>query len=250
MATPKNSPHPENRLRPGPPPRPGFRREHARVGGAPKAAARPGPAQLAHCGGFTLAEMMVAMFIFVIMVLAVIYIQIFGLRYDELTCSKLGADEQSRMAFNDLVYDIRSSKVWAVGTGSATGFQPNTNAVNQAGNAIQLCASFSSVSNGVVDTNGWIRYFFDTNHYLLCRMTNNGTSQYSIVCSNLTNAMLFQGVNYNGSNQCDLAYKWAISTCLQFSQYQFPLTYVGPSYYYNYYQIRFVIAPHNYDPPP
>jgi len=198
--------------------------------------------------GFTLTEMMVASFIFVIMVLAVIYAEIFGLRFDELSCSKLGADEQSRMGFNDLVYDIRCSKAWYVGNGSATGFTGDTNASGQSGNAIQLCANWST--NGLVDTNGWIRYFFDTNNYRLCRMTNNGTANYSIICSNLTNAMLFQGVNYQNSNQCDLAYKWAITTCLQFSQYQYPLTYVGPSYYYNYYQIRLAVAPHNYDPPP
>lgn len=200
--------------------------------------------------GFTLAEMMIAMTIFVLMVLAIIYIQIFGMRFDELTCSKLGADEQSRMGFNNLVYDIRSAKIWYVGTGSSNSFTANTNAMNQVGNAIQLCANFSSATNGLVDTNGWIRYFFNTNNYWLCRMTNDGTSHYSIICSNLTNTLQFQGYNYNASTQCDLAYKWVIGTTLQFCQYQFPLTYVGPSYYYNYYAIHFVVAPHNFDPPP
>jgi len=197
---------------------------------------------------FTLVELMIAMFIFVVMVLAVIYAQIFGLRFDELTRSKLGADEQSRIGFNDLVYDIRTAKAWYVGNGSASSFTQDTNAMNQQGNAIQLCATFTS--NSIVDTNGWIRYFFDTNNYRLCRLTNNGTANYSIICSNLTNVMLFQGLNYNGSTQCDLAYKWVISTSLQFCQYQYPLTYVGPSYYYNFYQLRFMVAPHNFDPPP
>lgn len=197
---------------------------------------------------FTLVEMMIAVFIFVVMVLAVIYAQIFGLKFDELTCSKLGADEQSRMGFNDLVYDIRTSKAWYVGNGSAGSFTSDTNAMSQQGNAIQLCANFGT--NGLVDTNGWIRYYFDTNNYLLCRMTNNGVTNSSIVCSNLTNAMLFQGLMYNCSTQCDLTYKWVISTALQFSEYQYPLTYVGSNYYYNYYQIRFMISPHNFDPPP
>jgi prepilin-type N-terminal cleavage/methylation domain-containing protein len=197
---------------------------------------------------FTLVELMIAMFIFVVMVLAVIYAQIFGLKFDQLTCSKLGADEQSRMGFNDLVYDIRAAKVWYVGNGSAGTFTADTNAMSQQGNAIQLCANFGT--NGNVDTNGWIRYYFDTNNYLLCRLTNNGATNCSIICSNLTNTMLFQGLNYNGSTQCDLSYKWVISTSLQFCEYQYPLTYVGPSYYYNYYQIRFMVAPHNFDPPP
>jgi Tfp pilus assembly protein PilW len=199
---------------------------------------------------FTLVELMISSFIFVLMVLAVIYAQIFGLRYDELTNSKLGADEQSRAAFNDLVYDIRTSKYWQVGNGSASSFAADTNAMSQSGNSIQLCANYSTATNGMIDTNGWIRYYFDTNNYFLCRMTNNGATNSSIVCSNLTNVMLFQGLNYNGSTQCDLAYKWVIATTLQFCEYQYPLTYVGANEYYNYYQIRFVIAPHNFDPPP
>jgi prepilin-type N-terminal cleavage/methylation domain-containing protein len=199
-------------------------------------------------GGFTLTELLVALFIFAIMVLAVIYIQIFCLKYDELTTSKLGADEESRMSFNSLVYDIRCAKGWYVGNGSTTGFSSDTNAMSQSGNAIELCANWST--NGMVDTNGWIRYFFNTNSYQLCRMTNDGTQNYSIICSNLTNAMLFQGLNYQGSTQCDLSYKWVITTTLQFCQYQYPLTHVGPSYYYNYYAIHFAISPHNYDPPP
>jgi hypothetical protein len=39
---------------------------------------------------FTVAEMMVAVFIFVFMVLGIIYVWMFALRYDELVCSKLG----------------------------------------------------------------------------------------------------------------------------------------------------------------
>lgn len=205
-------------------------------------------ARTRHQSAFTLAEMMISMSIFVIMVLAVIYVQIFGLRFDELTCSKLGANDQSRMGFNDLYYDIRSAKQWSIGNGSATGFISNSNANNQIGNAIQLWASWTT--NGLVDTNGWIRYFFDTNNYRLCRMTNDGTSHFSVICANLTNSMFFQGLDYQGSNQCDLSYKWAISTTLQFSEFQYPLTRVGPGCYYDYYRVRFVVAPHNYDPLP
>ena len=64
---------------------------------------------------FTLAEMMVAVFIFVFMVLGIIYAWMFGMRYDELVCSKLGASDKSRMSFDLLTGDIRSAKWWKVG---------------------------------------------------------------------------------------------------------------------------------------
>ena len=59
---------------------------------------------------FTLAEMMISVFIFVFMVLGVIYVWMFAMRYDELSCSKLGASDKSRMSFDMLTSDIRAAK--------------------------------------------------------------------------------------------------------------------------------------------
>jgi prepilin-type N-terminal cleavage/methylation domain-containing protein len=49
---------------------------------------------------FTLPEMMVAVSIFVFMVLGIIYTMLFGMRYDQLVCSKLGASDKSRISFD------------------------------------------------------------------------------------------------------------------------------------------------------
>ena len=77
--------------------------------------------------GMTLVEMLVTMCIFSFVVLGLVYLQMFIMKYDQMTTSELGASEMSRMSFNDLVSDIRTSWTWAVGTGNQTNFTPVPN---------------------------------------------------------------------------------------------------------------------------
>jgi Tfp pilus assembly protein PilW len=195
---------------------------------------------------FTLAEMMIAVFIFVFMVLGVIYVWMFGMRYDQLALSKLGASDKSRMSFDLLTGDIRAAKWWKVGTGNDTSFTACGNATNQIGNAIKLSSS--------ADTNStaFIIYYFDTNACQLCRLSN-GLPTIKIIAQSLTNSgtlgngttntsMTFHAEKYDGTLAQDWQYKYAIVTTMEFCQYQYPLTKVGPGYYYNYYRIQLKAA--------
>jgi Tfp pilus assembly protein PilW len=201
---------------------------------------------------FTVAEMMVAVFIFVFMVLGIIYVWMFALRYDELVCSKLGASEKSRMSFDLLTGDIRSAKWWKVGTGTNNGttivFTACGNQMDQVGNALKLSAS------GDTNSTAFIIYCFDTNACNLYRMSN-GVTPFRIVAQSLTNtgtygngltntSMTFQAQKFDGTLAQDWNYKYAIVTTMEFCQYQYPLTYVGPGYYYNYYRIQLKAASH------
>jgi Tfp pilus assembly protein PilW len=192
--------------------------------------------------------MMVAMFIFVFMVLGVIYVWIFGMRYDELSCSKLGASDMSRMGFDLLTRDIRAAKWWKVGNGISTNFTVCGNATNQVGNALKLCAS------GDTNSTAYVIYYFDTNACQLCRLSN-GLPAIQIIANSLTNSgilgngptntsMTFHAEQYNGTFAQDWQYKYAIVTTMEFCQYQYPLTKVGPGYYYNYYRIQLKAASH------
>src|SRR5215813_10061141 len=122
--------------------------------------------------GLTMVEMMVTIAIFVMLVTAFISANIFGLRYDQLVCSKLGASEQSRRSFEKLTSDIRASKIWRIGSGTQTTFKPVSNASLMIGNALQLSLT--------TDTNVYVRYWFDTNgptsqpNGRLCRITSSG----------------------------------------------------------------------------
>ncbi|MEI6780173.1 MAG: prepilin-type N-terminal cleavage/methylation domain-containing protein [Verrucomicrobiota bacterium] len=189
---------------------------------------------------FTLSEMMVSTSIFTVMVLGIIFAMMFGMRYNELVCSKLGASDRSRMSFDLLTGEIRTAKMWRIGNGNEDYFNAIPNATLQKGNALQLWFSASN-------TNAYARYFFNTTNSTLCRWTN-GVATYRILAQSLTNvsgnSMSFQAQDYRGSNISDLQYKYVIATTMEFCQYQYPLTRVGPGYYYNYYVIQFKTASH------
>ncbi len=193
----------------------------------------------------TLAEMLVATAVFSLAVLGLVYVQMFILKYDELTLSKVGASEMSRVSFNELVSDIRTAWTWAIGTGDQNGFIPVGNGNPQRGNAL--------VVSPTQNTNAYVLYFFTTNvtptltNFMLCRMTN-GAVNYSIVAQNLTNNVytnMFLAEDYQGNLLTTLRYKYVIHVVLEFCQYQFPLTRVGPGYYYDDYKMEFRVASHN-----
>jgi hypothetical protein len=179
--------------------------------------------------------MLIATAIFGITVVALIFAQMAGLRYDQLVASKLGASETSRRGFDLLTSDIRSAKLWSVGNGNRNTYTPCGNGVNQQGNAIQL--------HGTTDTNSYVRYFFDQARGRLYRAVSGATT-YTIIADYLTNSMSFRAERYDGTLAQDLQYKYVIATTLEFAQYQYPLTRVGPSYYYNYYRLQFKAASH------
>lgn len=195
-----------------------------------------------------MVEMMVTIAIFVMLVAAFISANIFGLRYDELVCSKLGASEQSRRSFEKLTSDIRAAKIWRIGTGNQSSFTAVPNDTNFIGNAIQL--------NLTTDTNTYIRYYFETNgpstiqpNGRLCRVTSSG--EFTVLAQYLTNAsgnsMVFTGQNYLGQPVTNYTQKYLIDTLMEFYQFQFPKTYVGPGYYYDYYRIELKAGSHNAD---
>ena len=211
---------------------------------------------------FTVAEMMVSVSIFALMALGIILTWMFGLRYDEVICSKLGASDKSRMGFDMLTRDIRGSKWWKVGSCTLLSADPVTNALtftfctnqmDQVGNAIRLSSS------GDTNSPAYVIYYFNTNNNstngcTLYRMSN-GVAQVQIITQNLTNSgtlgngvtntsLTFQAQKFDGTLAQDWQYKYMLVTTMEFCQYQYPLTMVGPGYYFNYYRIQLKAASH------
>jgi prepilin-type N-terminal cleavage/methylation domain-containing protein len=192
--------------------------------------------------GLTLTEMMVTMSVFGLLVIGLVYTSLFCLGLDELSNSKAGATEAARHGFDQLSGDIRSAKMWFIGSGSQSSFSPCGNATNQIGNALRV--------HYTNDTNSFVVYFYDTNACALYRYTN-GMSTSKMVVNGLTNvsgsSMSFQAQRYDGTTLSDLQFKYVIVSTLEFAQYQYPLTKVGPNYFYNYYKIQLKLASHNYN---
>lgn len=192
---------------------------------------------IVHQRGFTLIEMTTTSAIFSMVVLALVYTQIFGLKQDELVQSKLGASDASRKGFGQMALDVRSAKIWAVGNLSSTNFTAVANGSVQQGGAIQLSLT--------TDTNTYIQYYFTTN--ALFRQHSGQTA--TMIASNLTGTLYFQAEDYRGSLQTNLSHKGVIHTVLQFTQYQYPLVNVGAGYLYDYYKLEFRLTPHVPDGP-
>jgi prepilin-type N-terminal cleavage/methylation domain-containing protein len=194
----------------------------------------------------TLIEMMVAMSIFSLATIALVYTHLFALRQNQLVNSKLGASDQSRRSFDLLSRDVRSCKIWQVGNGlvstngNVSSFTPIPNGTAQQGTALKVHLT--------TDTNIYAIYCFDTNSCELRRM-HSGVAGSKLIASHLTNSMYFRAENYRGDIQTDLTHKGVINVVMQFFQYQYPTTLVGPGCLYDYYKMEFRLASHIPDGP-
>lgn len=188
----------------------------------------------------TLVEMMVAMSIFSFVTIGLVYTHLFALRQDELANSKMGASDQSRRGFSLLADDVRAAKSWQVGNGDQSSFTAIANGAAQQGTALQI--------NLTTNANIYILYYFDTTQCEL-RRRHSGVTGSKLIAQNLTNTMYFRAENYRGDIQTDLTHKGVINVAMQFCQYQYPLTKVGPGYFYDYYKTEFRLSSHVPDGP-
>jgi hypothetical protein len=201
----------------------------------------------------TLPDMIITMLIFGSLVLAMVYTHIFVLKQDQLVSSKLGASDNSRVGFDYMVNDIRESKVWWVGSGDASSFS-RFMSVTQQGNALQLSFSLFTNKTYVVDTNIYVRYYFQvpgggTNGlYNLYRLDSNSSTNPTprVIARNLTNTVYFMAEDFLGNpmHTNDSTYKYLIHVQMNFAQYQYPLTKVGSNCYYDSYRLDFKATPH------
>lgn len=181
--------------------------------------------------GATLIEVMVTMGIFSMVVLGLVQFHLLGLKQDQLVQSKLGASDQSRASLSRMTGEIRSAKLLRVGhKGSDNGFAPIGYGTNQQGTALQM--SFTT------DTNSFIRYYYDANANEL-RRKQSGVNGHTVVASHLTNTMFFRAEDHLGNVVVDGTHSYTIRVLLEFYQYQYPLTQVGPGNYYDYYKLEF-----------
>lgn len=191
-------------------------------------------------GGLTLPETMIAAAVFSLTVIAFIYCQMFGMRMDQLVNSKVGSAELARMSFNTLATDIRAAKIWQIGNGDNVSFQGIPLGTNQQGNALKLSLT--------TDTNAYYLYYFDTNQCKLYRC-HSGSNVRTCLAQYLTNSMYFQAEDFQGNRETDLTHKGVINVVMQFCQYQFPITRIGPGCLYDYYRLELRVTPHAPDGP-
>lgn len=178
--------------------------------------------------GFTLSELMVSMAILMVVLAGVLSAHLFGGRLFQITRGKLGANQEARKALSLLIDEVRSAKLVKVGTGTAVSFaEPGLNQA-QTGSALQVYAG--------TDTNSFVRYFWDAGGKQLKRMVN-GAGAVSVVAHSITNSVIFAAEDYSGRVLTNNQNNRVIAMTLQFYQIQYPIIFIGPGQYFDFYQL-------------
>ena len=206
---------------------------------------------------FTLAEMLIAMTIFSMVIAGMITIHIFGLRVYTLAATKLTATAGCRKALNSIRDQVRQAKLVDIGTCSSGPASFNSLGLTnvQVGNAMRL-----SFTNNW--TNGYTMFFLDTtlattNYLKQCMVTNIGGGSNTtflttnILASYITNSDIFTAQDYLGNNLTNenetdsqlesIPNRLVVYVKLQFYQWEYPIAQVGNSNAWNaydYYQLR------------
>jgi len=193
--------------------------------------------------GFTLAEMVITVGVFLFVFTGVmVSIQIFGLRIYSLAATKLVATAGGRHALDQIRDEVQEAKTVYVGNCSIYG--PSsftliglTNA--QAGNALIVYPT--------TNTTSYTLFYLDTstatNYLKQCNVTNGVAVLTNTLTGYITNQIVFDAEDYQGNiatNYQSLDNRLVIRVIMQFSQWEYPIAYVGGVGLnaYDYYQLR------------
>jgi prepilin-type N-terminal cleavage/methylation domain-containing protein len=197
--------------------------------------ADPRPSQ-AGMAGFTLPEMMVTLAIFSMVVLAVVSVNLFGMRMIELTEPKMLADAESRSFFNTFLQDVRSANRVRVLDGAVPANR---------GNVLELELWFPThwLTN-------YVRYELDARSTDLFRSevrVQNGVASsedYQLLASGISNSGVFTLEDPSGNLVTGQLGRMLVGISLQFSQL-YPTGYaVGEEQRFKPYQLRTKVAFH------
>jgi prepilin-type N-terminal cleavage/methylation domain-containing protein len=184
---------------------------------------RPGPL------AFTLPEMMIVMAIFSMLTLALVTCQIFGMRLERVSETKLAATAAGRKALNQLRTEIREGKILVVGTGSSASFTNVPDNKYQVGNALQIYPT-TNMAN-------YIRYYLDTNDSCLKRLTSLAPTP-QVLASFITNQLVFQSEDFRGNVLTNSQNNRVIRMVLEFYRWEYPIATAGSGGMYDYYRVQ------------
>ena len=193
--------------------------------------------------GFTLAEMVITVGVFLFIFTGVmVAVQIFGLRIYTLAATKLVATAGGRKALNQIRDQIREGKMVYVGNCSSPSYSSfaligTTN--SQQGNALIVYPTTNTA---------WCSIFYldtstTTNRLLQFNVSNSATTYTNTLAVYLTNQIVFDARDWRNNivtNDQSLDNRLLIEVTMQFSQWEYPIAYVGTNGLnaYDYYQLR------------
>lgn len=202
--------------------------------------------------GFSLVEMMIAATVFALVIIATVAVQVYAMRIYTLAATKLTATSGARAIMNDIRDKVRESRLVYVGNYTlATGnplvdFSPITNGDMQEGNALMIYPYASTNSFTLVflqpgsGTNYSIGTPASTNTLILLTYTNSALQVSNAVCGFVTNQVIFYAENFQGNVLSSNENNYIIQMTLNFSQWEYPIAYIGTNAFnaYDYYRLQ------------
>lgn len=177
---------------------------------------------------FTFTECLVAAALLGVVMAGVLTAHVTGMRMLEITKAKLGANDDARHGVSQLIQEIRTARAVKIGTGDLRAFSEIGVNKEQRGSAVQIYPT--------IQTNQFIRYFWDSSSRQLMR-TTNGSSAVSIANS-ITNKFIFTAEDFAGNLLTNNQNNRVVGLTLQFYQIQYPIVRIGPGEFYDFYQLR------------
>jgi len=187
------------------------------------------PIQPASRSAFTLAEIMTTLGLFSLVVIGVVYSQMFGMRLFNITSTRLGASDNARKVLNRVRDDIRSGKILYVGNGGQAGFTNIALHGLRQGNALQICPT--------PNTNVFIRYYVDTTNQCLKRIASD-SDEVQVLAPYLTNQIAFFAEDLWGHTLTNDQNNRVIRMVLDFYQWEFPVAQAGAGAFYDSYHLQ------------
>ncbi|MGH7942552.1 MAG: PulJ/GspJ family protein [Limisphaerales bacterium] len=205
---------------------------------------------------FTLIEMMVAIGVFSLVVLGTIAIQIYAMRVYTLAATKLTASEEARATMNDVRDQVRGARLVYVGDYEYTSnfppadFKAMTNGDTQQGNALMIYPttttnSFTLVYLAPGRSNNFTAFAkngapLGTNSLLMIVYTNGALQVSNDIADFITNQIVFDAENFEGTVLTNNQNNYLIHMTLSFSQWEYPIAYIGSNSFnaYDYYQLN------------
>lgn len=178
--------------------------------------------------GFTLVEVMVSMWIFIIVFIGVLVaVQVFGLRVYTLSATKISATASALKVLNQIRDDIRGANQVNVGTvnsGGASSFTLTGPTNKNVGNALQIFPTTNSTPYTI--------YYLDISTGSNClRMasTPDGSTftNTALLASFITNNIVFDAEDCRGNILTNDANNRIIRMELDFYQWEYPIGVVG-----------------------
>jgi type II secretory pathway pseudopilin PulG len=184
------------------------------------------------CRGFSLTELMVTMGVTMLISLAIVGSQLFGIRLTEVTHTKIHSSDKARQLMRLFTSDIRAGRLIQVGNGSQSSFTEAAANTPQQGNALQIYPTD--------DPNVFVRYFRDASDLTLKRMKSDGSV--ADLAGGISNAVVFTLESFNGAVLSDRQYNAVVGIDLRYCRLENPAMLVGPQHHYKSYQFKTRIA--------